>query len=603
MKKDGGVVGEKPQIGLEAVGAGAERLLERSDGILGLSPRTAPMTENEEVIRHCLPLALLLAACTSAPRPVSPPAIADEYLDRYFATFPTRATMAGRHDHDAELERLDRAERDRWLAFNQTMRTRIASLQFASDDDRLDALLLARHIDREIFRLAVLRTPERNPLYWTEIIGNSLVFLLVRDRRIDAANARAAQIPQLVRNAEAALTDEPDIAPELCAIAAGQARASATFFRSGFAQIGDKRIAEEAAAATDSLAAFLADLQRRATGSPRLGTAYAENLRLATGIDDVGRTLAQAQEDLIAKKKEAAAYGRSVWTSVMTGDAPGDDTALLRALFARAAENHARTNDVWVAYGTRLVDEAEEFTRAHQVMTLPEPRTLQVGRSPAFFVGQSVGGVYPAGPYEPEANTLYYLPMPSDDATQAEREGFFRDFNDHFQRMITPHEIVPGHYVQLKFAARNPRKVRAMFPDDVYVEGWGTFCERLMLDLGWGGPLDRIAHLKKQMENIARTIVDIRVHTGGMTRDEVIRFVKEDALQDDQFARNMWTRSITSSPQLTYYYLGYRAVWGVYDEVRAARGASFALRDFTDALMRIGPVPPSELRRLLAAAP
>jgi uncharacterized protein (DUF885 family) len=87
------------------------------------------------------------------------------------------------------------------------------------------------------------------------------------------------------------------------------------------------------------------------------------------------------------------------------------------------------------------------------------------------------------------------------------------------------------HYTQLKYAARHPHKVRALFADDVFVEGWGTFSERLMLDQGWGGPLARLAHLKKQLENIARAIVDIRVHTQGMTRDEVVRFVKDEALQ------------------------------------------------------------------------
>lgn len=189
--------------------------------------------------------------------------------------------------------------------------------------------------------------------------------------------------------------------------------------------------------------------------------------------------------------------------------------------------------------------------------------------------------------------------MPPDNATLEQRESFFRDFNDHFQRMITPHEILPGHYTQLKYAARNPRKIRAMFPDNIYVEGWGTFCERLMLDLGFGGPLDRLAHLKKQMENIARTIVDIRVHTSGMTREEVTLFVEQEALQGEQLARNMWTRTITTSPQLTYYYLGYTAVRDVYDAVRAAQGSQFHLRAFNDALMNIGPVPPSEVTRLL----
>ncbi len=433
------------------------------------------------------------------------------------------------------------------------------------------------------------------------------VFLLVRDHDPAAASARATHIPRLTGSAEAALakTKSSDIAPELCAIAASQARATATFFREGFATIDgvDSVTARAAADAIDHLYAFIDSLGKRATGTPRLGPVhYAENLRLVTGIGDVEGTLTRATRDLAAKRSEAANYGRGVWSQVTTGQAPTDDVALLRALFDLVARDHATSNDRWVTYAIGLVDEAEAFVKQHDIVTLPEPRTLVSGRSPAYFVGQSVGGVYPAGPYSPEAPTLYFLPMPSDDATPQQVEAFYRDFNDHFQRMITPHEILPGHYVQLKSAAHNAHKLRAVFPDDVYVEGWGTFCERLMLDEGWGGPLDRLAHLKKQMENIARTIVDIRVHTRGMSREELYDFVTQQALQGEQLARNMWVRSITTSPQLTYYYLGYRDVRAVYEAVRMARGSRFRLKAFMDELLATGPAPLDDVRRIMLRA-
>lgn len=541
-----------------------------------------------------LAFCILHFACVAALSAAPVARLGDVYLDRYFHTFPTRATTAGRHDLDRALENLDAKERASWLAFNRVMRRRVAAA-----DRGIDRTLLQREIDREIFQLSVLHTPERNPLYWTGVLGNSVVFLLVRDHDVAAANARAKLVPRLTANAETALTD--DAAPELCAIAASQARASATFFRNGFATVDgvEPVTAREAADATDHLAAFIEALAKRAKGTPRLGKQYAESLRLATGVRDVDALLAQATRDLTAKRKEAAGYGRGVWAQVMSGAPPADDTALLRALFDRVAVDHAKSNDAWVAYATGLVDEAEAFVKQHDMLTLPEPRTLVSGRSPSYFVGQSVGGVYPAGPYAPEAPTLYFLPMPADDATPQQAEAFYRDFNDHFQRMITPHEILPGHYVQLKSAARSPDKIRAVFPDDVYVEGWGTFCERLMLDEGWGGPLDRLAHLKKQMENIARTIADIRVHTGDMSRQELHDFVTGEALQGEQLARNMWVRAITTSPQITYYYLGYRDVRSVYDDVRAARGADFRLKSFMDELLAIGPAPLSEVRRIL----
>jgi len=105
------------------------------------------------------------------------------------------------------------------------------------------------------------------------------------------------------------------------------------------------------------------------------------------------------------------------------------------------------------------------------------------------------------------------------------------------------------------------------------------------------------------MENIARTIADIRVHTRGMTREELLRFARDEALQDEQFAGNMWTRSITTAPQLTFYYLGYREVRGLFDEVRAARGESFRLKEFMDGMMRLGPVPIRHYRSLFGLPP
>src|SRR5262249_29961965 len=112
----------------------------------------------------------------------------------------------------------------------------------------------------------------------------------------------------------------------------------------------------------------------------------------------------------------------------------------------------------------------------------------------------------------------------------------------------------------------------------------------VLLDQGWGGPLERLAHLKKQLENIARTIVDIRVHTENMSRNEVVQFVKDEALQGDQLASNMWTRAITSSPQITSYYLGYQKVRQACDAARGNVGDKFELQQFMDGMMELGPV-------------
>jgi len=565
-------------------------------------------------------LALLFAATLSAaPAAPSGPALVDGYIEKYFEIFPSRATEAGRHDKDSAVEDLTPARRAAWIAFNRKTLQDLARLPgAASADERMDAELLRARVEWELFELADRRRADRDPLFWTGLIGNETVFLLVRDDRpiadrLAAARARVRLLPRLCRQAGEAMAAAPpaEVAPDFARIASGQARASAQFYREGFATLfagaekeAAAREASEAATALESLSAFLDDLAKKATASPRLGAAYRDALRIATGQTDPDAMLARAEKDLEAKKTEAAAYGRSVWKEIFPGtDPPASDRDVLAKLFARVSADRAKTVEEFVEDYRRQVADVNAFLHAHDVVTLPDPLTLYTDRSPGYFVGQSVGGVYAAGPYSPDARTLWFLPTPPDAATPEQKDGFFRDFNHHFNVMITPHEILPGHYLQLKVAAHHPRKVRALFADGAYVEGWGTFCERLMLDEGWGAPLDRLAHLKKQMENIARAIVDVRVHTKDMPRAEVLRFVKEDALQDEQFASNMWTRAITTPTQITTYWLGYRQVTDLYQDLKEARGSAFRLKDFMDAMLADGPVPVARYReKLLPAA-
>jgi uncharacterized protein (DUF885 family) len=564
-----------------------------------------------------LPILFLATAVAAGSPDTRSSELVSAYIEKYFETFPNRATEAGRHDRDRELEDLTPERLRGWLELNRRTLEQLSAAHLSgerSEDDRLDAELLQAQAAWEIHQLAVRRRSARDPLFWTNLAGNATVFLLVRDdlplsERLAAARARVTQLPRLCLQARNALsaTAAGEISPDFARIASAQARASAQFYRQGFGGLftGNEktvaaREANEAAAALEGLGDFLDRLSRRATGSPRLGADYKEALRIATGEPDPDALLSRATEDLAKKRKEAAAYGRSVWKEIFPGSAPpASDREALARLFSRIAADRAKTAEELIADYRKQVSDLDAFLRSREVVTLPDPLTLLVDRSPGYFVGQAVGGVYPAGPYAPEAKTLWFLPTPPDSATPGQRDAFFRDFNHHFNVMITPHEILPGHYLQLKVAARHPRKARALFPDGVYVEGWGTFCERLMLDLGWGGPLDRLAHLKKQMENIARAIVDVSVHTRGMPRQEVIRFVKEEALQDEQFASNMWTRAITTPTQITTYYLGYRQVRELYDDVKAARGAAFCLKEFMDSMLAMGPVPVARYRQRL----
>jgi uncharacterized protein DUF885 len=372
--------------------------------------------------------------------------VADAYLNAHREMFPTRATQAGDHAFDSKLEDYSPESLNRRVEFNEAERDRLTKLLSAADllfDDRLDAEALLAHVERELHQQTVLRGPQRDPLYWSEVIANAAVFLLVRDdlplaERQQRVRARARLLPAFARQGSETFSGakSEEVAPDLCKIAVGQLRATAKFYREGFAAaVGDSPEArdegEQAAKAISELADNVEKLSQRATGSPRLGPEYARTFRLGTGIkESVADVLKRATADLAAKRKEAADFGRKVWPELMKDEKPpADDTALLRRLFERVAEDRDTDEATYASRWKADVVEIEKFVREKGIMTLPDPLTLVVDRAPAYFIGQSVGGVYPAGAYSPEAKTILFLPVPPRDATAEQRAAFFRDFN------------------------------------------------------------------------------------------------------------------------------------------------------------------------------
>ena len=207
-------------------------------------------------------------------------------------------------------------------------------------DDRLDAELLLRQAQIELFDHETQRQAETDPLFWTGIASQAMVYLLVRDdrplaERLAAAAARAEQVPRLAAQARAALErgGAERIAAEIAAIAARQARASATFYRdslpaaAGGERARDRgalvtRLGAAGAAASDALgelAVFLDELSAGASAEPRLGERYEERFRLVVGGDETAaQVLARAESALASKRAEVAELGRRIWSEHST---------------------------------------------------------------------------------------------------------------------------------------------------------------------------------------------------------------------------------------------------------------------------------------------
>mgnify|MGYP000892105191 CR=1 FL=1 len=562
-------------------------------------------------------LLCLVAGCLFGSIATAADVVAD-YVDAWLDMFPSRATAAGRYGSDDRLEKLDVNARAAWIELNEASLSAIKTELAGQPESarRIDLELLQRQVQQELLEWRDSDRPGNDPLFWTEPLSQATLYLVLRrDRaaseRLTLAARRTEQIPRLVDEAIVALAGAraAAVVPQHAVEAASRLRALASFYREGLPQAEGApaalkhRLQEAgvtAARAIENLAQRANELATVGSADFRLGPKYAERFRMVTGITSpVSEVLAQARIDLAEKRQEAAAYGRGAWPTLRAGvQMPLDDAEVLRQLFKQIEAARPTSTAELVAQYTADTDAAFAFAAQHDLMTLPEPRSLVIGTAPVWLGGQSVGGVYPAGPFAPDAETLFLLPNIADDAPDAAKARFFSAFNNGFNRMIVPHELVPGHYVQLKVAAKQEHVVRSLFGDGVYTEGWGSFSERLMLDLGWGGEPERLAHYKKQLENIARLIADIVVHEENWDEQQLARFLTEEALLDAQFASNMWRRAMLTSPQLTTYHLGYREIHAIWLQWRRQH-PDRPLREFVDGMLALGAVPVREYAKVM----
>ena len=273
---------------------------------------------------------------------------------------------------------------------------------------------------------------------------------------------------------------------------------------------------------------------------------------------------------------------------------PDDEDALVAWALDEMEKARASTQQESLELFIRFADEAEAFVREAGIATLPPERTLDIVLTPATAgPAQRIGFVDPAPPFDPTGRTVLSIPTIEDTLPEAEKEDFYRSFNNHFNKAIIVHELFPGHYMQAKIAAANPRPARSLFPYEPYIEGWATLVEKIALDAGWDdrNRLTYLAHLRKRLENANRAYTSVQVHCNGWTEEQVMRFSVEESLVAPQFAKSLWGRLERSPMQVTSYFIGADLLRRILESEKARLGEAFDVRAFNDAVLRAGPVP------------
>ncbi|MFN8167566.1 MAG: DUF885 domain-containing protein [Candidatus Nanopelagicales bacterium] len=547
-------------------------------------------------------------------------ALAARVVDGLLARDPVEATALGDHRFDDRLPD--------WSGGGVTESLATVD-QALSAVDQVDDLALSTPsaVDLEILRsrlsgqklaLETLAEHTWNPLLANP--GTALYLLGARDfapadQRAASLLGRLRAIPAALDAARQQLGDMPRVHLET---AVGQFRGTQGLVADQLGELLDAdaslrpALDEARTEANAALEAHIGWMQDRldsdlATRDPRLGPEkYAAKLWATLDAQlTPDQVLERAEGDLIRHEGEIA---RAAAQYLGEAEPPPDDAG---ALVRRALDAVASESPVDDATVLPLCEAAfaatTAFVREHDLVTIHDD-PVQIVEMPEIHRGVAVAYCDPPGPLETAELPTFFAVSPTPaDWDAARSASFYREYNARALHNLTVHEAMPGHVLQLAHSRRAQvtTPVRHAFWSGPFVEGWAVYAEQLMVERGYDAGLGeraalaiRLQQLKMQLRMTINAILDVRVHTRGMTEAEAMRLMQVRGHQEEGEAVGKWRRALLTSTQLSTYYVGYVAVSDLVRDLRAAQ-PSWSDRQLHDAVLAHGSPPPRHLRHLL----
>jgi len=554
-----------------------------------------------------LPVALLPLARAKSPADTAFEATARACLDDYLRLNPENATSLGDHRFDGMLTDYSPAGLQTQV---DTYKRHLASLAKIdatqlTAPNRVDAQILQLNLQAQIFVLTELKPQNWDPLSYNSSLANAVYALTARDfapaaARLRSAAQRLQAIPTVIAQAKANLVNPPEIYTQT---AIKQVNGAIGLVRDGLDPLLAEAPALKAdlaplqAAAVTALTEYKAwletDLLPRSKGDFRIGAdLYRKTLRYTLNSDLSPEDIrARAEQELVTVTAQLYALALPLHRKhfpAAGAAAEADQAAVIKAVLGRLAEERP-DNDTVVAYGTKALQLATDFVRAHDLITVPDT-PIELIVTPEFKRGRGIAYCDSPGALEPNGKTFVAIEPTPADWTPARRDSFFREYNNYMMGDLMVHEAMPGHFLQLAHSNRfqAPTLVRAIFQSGTFIEGWAVYSERVMAEAGFGGPETHMQQLKMRLRVICNALLDQGIHMHGMTKEQGLALMMNRGFQEEGEAVAKWQRAQLSYTQLATYFVGAAE----HDDMRAAAekklGAKFNLKAYNDLVLSVG---------------
>jgi hypothetical protein len=532
--------------------------------------------------------------------------LAQHQIREYWDFYPTAGSRIGQHEYDGRLPDLSPGRVRRRI---EGLRHGLAQVSGIPDDtleppQRLSYRLLELFLKRELFNLEVLRPTEHNPM---RQVGFLNVGGYVRRNyapvadRIRAATQSLLQVPDFLQILDTELSAA--VGRPVLEMSIESYSGMARFYRVDLAEavIGfdDRSILtgfdesrERAAVALDEFVERLRDRLNAASEDFAIGSSkYSSMLSTGEALDlplshlvELGQANLQNNLERLAEVCASMSPGRPV-----------------RDIVAGIGQDHPAPH--------RLIPETRDMLESIRksvidldLVSVPSEDRCQVIETPTYM-RYAFAAMDSPGSLETRATeSFYYVTPVEDDWTARQQEEWLSNFNYATLRIISIHEVYPGHFVHhlhTRYGRPLPliNRVAASY---AFTEGWAHYTEQMMVETDYGKnePTLLVTQLLEALVRNCRYLCSLGMHTQGMSVDQATRFFMDHAYMEELPARREAMRG-TFDPGYLNYNLGKLMILKLRDDYRRQQGSAYSLKRFHDELLSYGAPPLPLLREVM----
>jgi uncharacterized protein (DUF885 family) len=251
---------------------------------------------------------------------------------------------------------------------------------------------------------------------------------------------------------------------------------------------------------------------------------------------------------------------------------------------------YMKTDPRFMPYKTaREVLDAFESIRQKEASYLKDMfgRTPKTGfeiRQTEAFRAASASAEYNQGSPDGSRPGIFYIPIidPAKFNTTSGMESLFL------------HEAIPGHHYQVSLQQENKSlpQFRRFLWYGAYGEGWALYCESLGKDLGlYRDPYQYMGAMGDEIHRAIRLVVDVAMHSKGMTREEAIKYMTDNEAISEDAATAEIERYMAIPAQALSYKIGAMQITAWRKKYQQELGERFSLSQFHDELLKDGCMP------------